>query len=150
MSGSTLSAQTPRDATSADARLRALYTAEWTWRQRELARSSDEPGEAGASDHLPRVDATSQQSRLAYWTRALATLDSIPFAQLSPEEKVNAQVFGTSVKALANDIRFRTYEAPFNSDTFFWTEFTPRQGFATAAMYRNYIGRLRDVQRLLR
>ena len=147
MSGSTLSAQTPRDATSADARLRALYTAEWTWRQRELARSSDEPGEAGASDHLPRVDATSQQARLAYWTRALATLDSIPFAQLSPEEKVNAQVFGTSVKALANDIRFRTYEAPFNSDTFFWTEFTPRQGFATAAMYRNYIGRLRDVPR---
>ena len=147
MSGSALSAQTPRDATSADARLRALYTAEWTWRQRELARSSDEPGEAGASDHLPRVDAASQQARLAYWTRALATLDSIPFAQLSAEEKVNAQVFGTSVKALATDIRFRTYEAPFNSDTFFWTEFTPRQGFATVAMYRNYLGRLRDVPR---
>jgi hypothetical protein len=29
---------------------------------------------------------------------------------------------------LATDIRFRTYEAPFNSDTFFWTEFTARQG----------------------
>jgi len=140
-------AQSPRIITSADARLRALYTAEWTWRQREMARRSDEPGEAGASNRFPRVDAASQQARLAYWTRALAALDSIPFAQLSPEEKINAQVFRTSVRALANDVTFRTYEAPFNSDTFFWTEFTPRQGFASADVYRNYIARLRDVPR---
>jgi uncharacterized protein (DUF885 family) len=112
-----------------------------------MARRSDAPGEAGAGDHFPRVDAASQQARLAYWTRALATLDSIPFAELSPEEQVNAQVFGTSVRALANDVRFRLYEAPFNSDTFFWTEFTPRQGFATVDVYRNYVTRLRDVQR---
>jgi uncharacterized protein (DUF885 family) len=136
-----------RDTTSPDARLRALYTAEWTWRQRELARSDSARDEAAATDHFPRVDAAAQQARLAYWTRALATLESIPFAQLSAEEKVNAQVFGTSVRALANDVRFRTYEAPFNSDTFFWTEFTPRQGFATAAAYRRYIARLRDVPR---
>src|SRR5262245_12797387 len=114
-------------AQSADARLRTLYTAEWTWRQQEMARRSDDPGEAGASDHFPHVDAASQQARLAYWTRALATLDSIPLAQLSPEEKVNAQVFGTSIRALASDVKYRIYEAPFNSDTFFWTEFTPRQ-----------------------
>ena len=139
-------ALTQRDANSADARLRALYTEEWTWRQRELARG-DQPGETGASDHFPRVDAASQQARLAYWTKALATLDTIPFDQLSPEEKVNAQVFRTTIRALANDVRFRTYEAPFNSDTFFWTEFTPRQGFATAAAYRAYLGRLRDVPR---
>ena len=98
-------------------------------------------------DRFPKVDAASQQARLAYWTRALATLDGIPFDQLSPEEKVNAQVFRTSVRALANDVRFQTYEAPFNSDTFFWTEFTPRQGFATAGAYRAYLGRLRDVPR---
>ena len=138
-------AQTPRDTTSADARLRALYTDEWNWRQKELAQSGAQPGDPG--DRFPRVDAASQQARLAYWTRALATLDSIPFDQLSPEEKVNAQVFRTSIRALANDVRFRTYEAPFNSDTFFWTEFTPRQGFPTAAAYRAYLGRLRDVPR---
>ncbi|HEU4996966.1 MAG TPA: DUF885 family protein [Gemmatimonadaceae bacterium] len=132
---------------SADARLRGLYTAEWNWRRRELARRSDDPGEAGASDHFPRVDSATQASRRAYWLRALATLDSIPFAQLSPEEKVNAQVFRTSIRALANDVRFKTYEAPFNSDTFFWTEFTPRQGFATVDMYRSYLARLRDVPR---
>jgi uncharacterized protein (DUF885 family) len=140
-------ARTAQDAASADARLRALYTEEWNWRRREMARSGDQPGEAGASDHLPRVDAASQQARLAYWTRTLATLDSIPFDQLSPEEQVNAQIFRTSIRALANGVRFGTYEAPFNSDTFFWTAFTPRQGFATAAAYRAYLGRLRDVPR---
>ena len=140
-------AQVPRDATSADARLRALYTAEWTWRQREMVRRSDAPGDAGAGDRFPRVDPASQQARLAYWNRALATLDSIPYAQLSPEEQINADVFRTSVKALATDVRYRTYEAPFNSDSFFWTEFTPRQGFASADVYRNFIARLRDVPR---
>jgi len=46
-----------------------------------------------------------------------------------------------------SDIHYRTYEAPFNSDTFFWTDFTPRQGFANAAAYRSYLARLRDVPR---
>jgi uncharacterized protein (DUF885 family) len=140
-------ARTQGDATSPDARLRSLYTEEWNWRRKELARAGDQPGETGASDHFPRVDAASQQARLTYWTRTLEALDRIPFDQLSPEEKVNAQIFRASIRALANDVRFRTYEAPFNSDTFFWTAFTPRQGFATAGAYRAYLGRLGDVPR---
>ena len=136
-----------RGETSADGRLRALYTEEWTWRQSELLRGSDQYGAGAPADRFPRVDAASQQARLAYWTKILKALDGIALDQLSPEEKVNAQVFRTSIQALANDIRFRTYEAPFNSDTFFWTEFTPRQGFATAEAYRAYLARLRDVPR---
>jgi uncharacterized protein (DUF885 family) len=136
---SPLSAQSQPAPSSADARLRALYTEEWNWRQQELGR--------GAGDRFSRVDAASQQARLAYWTRTLATLDTIPVDQLSPEEKINAQIFRTSLLALAGDVQYRTYEAPFNSDTFFWTDFTPRQGFATAAAYRSYLARLRDVPR---
>ena len=60
-------AHAQREAATADARLRALYTEEWNWRRQELARSGDQPG--GASDRFPRVDAASQQARLAYWTR---------------------------------------------------------------------------------
>jgi len=142
LSAATAQAQAP----SPDARLATLYTEEWTWRLREMART-DQPGEAAATDHFPRVDAASQQARLAYWTRALTTLDAIPFDSLSAEGKINAQVFRATVTALATDIRYRTYEAPLNSDTFFWTEFTPRQGFAAADAYRNYLGRLRDVPR---
>src|SRR5262245_20360040 len=97
-----LVAATQVSAQSSDEKLRALYTAEWTWRQ----------GELSPTDRFPRVDAASQQARLAYWTRVLAALDSIPLNQLSGEERINAQVFRTSIRALANDIRFKTYEAP--------------------------------------
>jgi uncharacterized protein (DUF885 family) len=131
LSFSSLSAQSQPAPSSADARLRALYTQEWNWRQQELGR--------GTGDRFARVDDTSQQARLAYWTRTLATLDTIPFDQLSPEEQINAQIFRTSLRALVSDVQYRTYEAPFNSDTFFWTDFTPRQGFATAAAYRSYL-----------
>jgi uncharacterized protein (DUF885 family) len=133
------SAHAQRDTDSADARLRALYTEEWNWRQRELGR--------GDAERFSRVDAASQQARLAYWTKTLEALDAIPFDQLSPDERVNAQVFRASLRALASDARFRTYEAPFNSDTFFWTSFTPRQGLATADAYRAFLARLRDVPR---
>ena len=139
-------AQPSSGAGSPDARLRALYTAEWNWRLNEMART-DQPGEAGRTDRLPRVDAATQQSRLEYWTNVLAQLDSIPFDRLSVEERINGQVFRTSITELANDVRFKTYEMPFNSDSFFWTEFTPRQGFTTAEAYRNYLGRLRDAPR---
>src|SRR5688572_16908607 len=135
-----VSAQTQPDG-SADARLRALYTEEWEWRGKELLRGSSN------SDRFPSVDTASQQARLAYWTRTLAALDAIPFDQLSAEEKINAQIFRTSLRELASDVQYRTYEAPFNSDTFFWTSFTPRQGFANAAAYRSYLSRLRDVPR---
>jgi uncharacterized protein (DUF885 family) len=142
-----LSGAIAQQDSSANARLRALYTEEWNWRRQEMARRNDEPGEAGAADHLPRVDSASQARRYAYWTRTLAALDSISRSQLSAEERINAQVFSTSLRALATDVKFRTYEAPLNSDTFFWTEFTPRQGFATADVYQNYLARLRDVPR---
>ncbi len=124
--------------TSADQRLRAIYNAEWEWRQKEMGR--DLPG-------FPRVDAASQQARLAYWTRALARLDSIPYDQLSPEEEGNAEVFRYSIRGMVDDIRFKSYEAPFNSDTFFWTSFTPRQGFQRRDEYDRYLARLRDVPR---
>jgi uncharacterized protein (DUF885 family) len=139
LSLSPLSAQSQPEPTSADARLKALYTEEWEWRAKEMGR--------GVTDRFAPVDAASQQARLAYWTKALATLDAIPFDQLSAEEKVNAQIFRTSLRELVSDIQYKTYEAPFNSDTFFWTSFTPRQGFATADAYRSYLARLRDVPR---
>jgi uncharacterized protein (DUF885 family) len=134
---SPFSAQTPA-ANSADARLRALYTEEWNWRGKEFGRGSD---------GFARVDAATQLARLAYWTKTLAALDAIPFEQLSAEEKINAQIFRTSLKEQVSDIQYKTYEAPFNSDTFFWTSFTPRQGFPNAAGYRSYLTRLKDVPR---
>lgn len=130
-----LAAQRPG---AADARLKALYEKEWAWRQDQFGRGRDT---------FANVDAATQQARLTYWTDVLAQLDKIPLGQLSPDEQVNAQVFRTSITALANDVKFKEYETPFNSDTFFWTSFTPRGGFAKVEDYRRFLTRLRDVPR---
>jgi hypothetical protein len=50
------------NATSADARLKALYNAEWNWRAKEFGRDADDEG-GGLGDSLQHVDATSQQRR---------------------------------------------------------------------------------------
>ncbi|WP_395443216.1 DUF885 domain-containing protein [Caulobacter sp. UC70_42] len=140
--------QASAQAGAADARLKALYEREWAWRQGELGRVRDDNGRWGdGADHLPRVDAKSQTARLAYWTAVLAELDKIPVDQLSPEEKINAEIFRASVKSLADNARFKTYEAPFNADTFFWAGLAPRGALKTAKDYRNYIARMRDIPR---
>jgi uncharacterized protein (DUF885 family) len=141
-----LVAQTP-STSEADQRLKALYDAEWQWREKEEARVPGEFGRHAADDHLPRVDAATQQKRLEYWQKTLAELDKIPLEQLSPEEKINAQVFRAVIEEEAVDVKYKTYEAPFNADTFFWTSFTPREGFSNAEEYRRYLGRLRDAPR---
>ncbi|WP_414900985.1 DUF885 domain-containing protein [Sphingomonas flavalba] len=136
-------------ANTADQRLQALYNAEWEWRQAEMARVRDANGRWNSNaDRLPRVDAQAQAARLAYWTRALATLDGIPADKLSADEKINAAVFRQAITTLADNVRFKTYEAPFNADTFFWSGLSPRSGgFANAAEYRAYINRMRDIPR---
>ena len=135
------------EAGSADARLRALYEAEWAWRQKEFARDAEDDAWGATADRLPKVDAATQKARLAYWSRTLAELDRIPADRLSAEERINAAVFRTSLEAFVSDGRFRTWEMPFNADESFWTGLNPRQGFRTADQYRRYLGRMRDLPR---
>lgn len=135
---------TPSDP---DRALRTLYEAEWAWRQKEFARLPDDEPWMAADDHLPRVDPASQQARIAYWTRTLAALDEIPADRLSPEERINAAVFRTSLEAFVADGRFRTWEMPFNADSNFWSGLNPRSGYRTAEQYRRYLGRMRDLPR---
>src|SRR4026207_978461 len=77
----------------AEQRLKALYDAEWEWRQKEEARGPGGFGRHAAADNLPRVDAATQQKRLEYWQKTLSELDKIPLEQLSPQEKINAPGF---------------------------------------------------------
>ena len=133
---------------STDQQLRALYEAEWPWRLAEEARvPSDDGGRAEAADHLPSVTPEAQQRRYAYWTDILEQLDALDESQLSPEERINAAVFRQSIWAEAMNVRYKTYEAPFNSDTFFWGGINPRTPYSNAEDYRRYLGRMTDIPR---
>jgi uncharacterized protein (DUF885 family) len=129
-----------------DAKLRALYEAEWDWRQKESAQIK-EGNRWVQGDRLTSETAADQARRLAYWQDVLKQLDAIPMDQLSSEEQVNAAVFRQSVWENAKGIEYKTYEAPFNSDTFFWGGLNPRQGYSNAAGYQRYLGRMRDLPR---
>ncbi len=133
---------------SADGELRSLYEREWAWRQEQFAWQRDADDQWVKQDRLPDVGADAQARRLAYWESVLAELEGIDEARLSAEERINAAVFRQIVETHASDARFRTFEAPLNSDTFFWGGLHPQTGgFADEAAYRRYLGRMRDLPR---
>src|SRR4051794_38702131 len=100
-------------AESADAGFKALYTKEWTWRETELAHA-DEGDAVPIQPYLPRVDAASQERRLAYWQDVRRQLDAIPESSLSPEQVVNYQVYRDQIDTLISQQKYREYEKPFN------------------------------------
>ena len=107
----------------------------------------DGRGELQPADHLPRVDEASQLGREAHLKALLGQLDCIPVAQLSSAEQVNAAVFRTVLENALIEARFRTWEMPFNSDSSFWTYLDVRDPLDSAADYRRYIARMRDIPR---
>lgn len=131
----------------ADARLKALYTEEWKWRDEQLADGEDT--HKPIVDHLPKVDPATQQMRLRYWQDVLAKLEAIPRAQLSPGEQLNYDIYLPQIQVLIANQRFRDYEMPANSDTTFWTDigYTARRPFRTLQDYRNWLAQLHDVPR---
>ncbi len=131
-------------ASRADEALRALYTSEWEWRQQEFAREKID-GRWQASSRMPAVAPEDWERRAGYWKQVLEALDAIDHEALSPQERINAAVFRSMVEADYNSATWRTWEAPFNSDSFFWGYLVPRQPYAREADWQRLFGRLRDL-----
>ena len=131
----------------ADARLQAIYTAEWKWREQQLADGED--SQRPIEDHLPKADPGAQEMRLHYWEDVHHKLDAIDRAQLSPKEQINYDVYRPQIEVLMENQRFRTYEMPANSDSTFWTDlgYTARRNFRKREEYTNWLGQLHDVPR---
>jgi uncharacterized protein (DUF885 family) len=134
-------------ANAADARLQAIYSDEWKWREEQFPDSED----AGKkiADHLPKVDPASQELRLKMWQEVLAKLDAIPRAELSAAEQLNYDVYHPQIEVLIADQKFRGFEMPANADTTFWTNlgYTARSPFRTVQDYRNWIAQMKDIPR---
>jgi uncharacterized protein (DUF885 family) len=136
----------PATAQEADAALKALYEEEWAWRRAEFVQVEDglrtRPGERFAG-----VAPADQARRLAHWEAMRARIEAVPETGLSDEERINRAVLLERLRAESAAIRWRTYEAPLNSDTFFWAQIRPYAGLETADDFRRYVARLRDVPR---
>lgn len=134
---------------AADAAFRAIYEKEWAWRQADGGEASEDGDAPAAAARLPDVGPAAQQARLAVWDDVLAQLQRIDVGTLSADNRVNLAIYRDQVFNLAQEVRLRTYEMPFNSDSSFWSNlaFMARREMKTAQDYRNYIARLNDVPR---
>jgi uncharacterized protein (DUF885 family) len=139
---------------SADQVFTAIYTDEWKWRTEQfpgLGRDDDVDADdtAPPDDHLARVDAATQAQRLAYWSKVLKQLDGVARDKLSPEQRINFDVYKPQIESLAADIRFRNYEMPLNSDSQFWSDlgFMSGRHLKNEKQVREYIGKLDDFPR---
>ncbi len=152
---SVCSAQQPAHAavkTSADVlRLRTIYNAEDAWRKAQRgAGDPDHPHSIPAQ--LPFVDDATQQADLAHWQVVLQQVDALHPALLSPDERVNFQVFRAQIVSLIHQQKFREYERPVNSDSTFWSdeEDLGRETPNTLEDYENYVSQLHDLPRYFR
>src|SRR5436190_13171962 len=135
---------------TADAHLRAIYTAEWKWRLEQFPDQEDST--KPIADHLPKEDTPAQAARLHYWEDVLQRLNAIPRAQLSKPEQVNYDVYRPEIENFIADQKLRDYEMPANSDSAFWTDlgYTARRPFRTLKDYQNWIAQMRDIPRYFR
>jgi len=137
----------PSQPQAADTRFRAIYEAEWRWRKEQFPGGEDrtEP----VADHLPRVDAASQEQRRQFWEDTLHKVDAVPRASLSPGEQLNYDIYRAQLQVLIDDQRFRDFEMPVNSDSTFWTDlgYTARRPFRSLSDYEHWIAQMRDVPR---
>jgi len=133
----------------ADAAFRAIYEKEWAWRQAGGGEASEDGDAPASASRLPDVSAAAQQARLKVWEDVLAQLDRLDVKSLSDAQQINYAIYRDQVFNLAQEVRLRTYEMPFNSDSSFWSNlsFMARREMKTAQDYRNYIARLNDVPR---
>src|SRR5690606_15222245 len=119
---------------------------EWEWRQQQYGYEYID-GRWQPGNCLPAIAPQDWERRAGYWQQVLTELDAIPTESLPQEERINFEVFRAMVEADHNNARWRTHEAPFNSDSFFWGHVVPWAPYRTEAEWRRLIDRLRDVPR---
>jgi len=138
-------------ATAEDGRLRAIYKAEQAWRKSQRGAGDEDHPEKVLAE-LPKVDAATQQAQLVHWQGVIRQVDALHPEKLSPDERMNEEVFRAELVVLIHAQKFREYERPANSDSTFWSdeEEITRSTLKTEHDYTNYIAQMNDLPRYFR
>jgi uncharacterized protein (DUF885 family) len=133
----------------ADHAFQSIYEKEWKWRQANLGIADEDSDSSGPNTRLPDVSASAQAARLVVWDDVLRQLDALDLKALSAENRINLAIYRAQVENLAAEVRFGSYEMPFNADSSFWSNlaFMARSPMKSVADYDAYISRLNDVPR---
>ncbi len=101
----------------ADAAFRAVYEKEWKWRQDGGGEASEDEDAPANATRMPDVGPAAAAARLKVWDETLAALKKIDPKTLSPDNQVNYAIYHDQVFNLAEEVRLRAYEMPFNADS---------------------------------
>jgi uncharacterized protein (DUF885 family) len=134
-----------------DGRLKAIYTAEQAWRKAQRGAGDEDHPEKILAE-LPKVDVATQQVQLEHWEKVIRQVDALHPDALSPDERMNEEVFRAELVGLIHSQKFREYERPANSDSSFWSdeEEVTRSTLKTEEDYKNYISQMSDLPRYFR
>ncbi|HYH46709.1 MAG TPA: DUF885 domain-containing protein [Thermoanaerobaculia bacterium] len=135
------------DASADDAaRLHDLFSREWELRLKQDPLTATSVGRHEYNHLLPEI-APADLARRAESTRGfLAELAKIDPARLSPQDRVNADIFRRQLEDRLADYELGGDQLPFNADSGFHMDFSQLADnvpLATVKDYENYIARLR-------
>ena len=136
-------------APSPDATFRSIWSDEWAWR---VDQDITDEGDDRILAHLPQVSPAAHAARTARWQSVRRALDQVDAAQLSPNQRVNYQVYRAQIAAFLDDERFHEWEKPVNGDSAFWSDlqYVARGDFPNGkADYRAYLSQLGDQPRYI-
>jgi uncharacterized protein (DUF885 family) len=140
-----VAAAAPAPVPSADATFDRIWQAEWAWRATE--RIGDLAPDATAA-HLPDVSAAAQARRTTYWRGVMRQLDALDQARLSPDKRVDYQVYRQQIASTLEDQDFAEWQKPVNGDSAFWSDlqYAARGDFVHGeGDYRKYLTWLADL-----
>jgi uncharacterized protein (DUF885 family) len=137
-------------ANDADARLRALWEADWQWRLEQSPLLASSVGDARGATALDRVDPASQRARLPHWRDLRKALDALDRAALSPAQQVNRDILSEQIDSAIANLELEGYLMPLNGDSSFYADLTfiaRGTTFRDERAYRDYLARLRAIAR---
>jgi uncharacterized protein (DUF885 family) len=126
-------------------RLQDLFSEEWEFRLAENPLFATSAGDHRRDDRLPSMTHKDLDRRAAHDRATLEKLKAIDRSELSPSERVSADMLARELSDRVADYDFGAYRIPLTSDSGFHTDFAdlPNQmTFASAADYDHYAARL--------
>src|SRR3984885_16334604 len=85
-----------------DNHFKVLYSKDWSWREAQHLEEDEDQVAAlkRISPQLPKIDAATQQARLAHWQGVMKQLDTIQLNSLPPEDRTNYSIFRSQIEVL--------------------------------------------------
>ena len=147
-----LAAAFPLPAADDSERFREIHEKEWAFRMSEFPMFASYVGVNDYADQMGDVSEEAEARRYGFWKEIRAELDEVSCQRLDRTDCINYRIFVKQIDNFLAKFETRAFLIPFTSDTGFYIELgrlPVETDFGSTEDYRNYLGRLHQLPRLL-